>query len=262
MFSLVYKQDPLKQLSMQLSLSTSKIRVAVVVSNDYDNNESGLLKLSGTHKDAEKMLATFTELGYAVCHCKNMKIDELTDIVKHIAALLASLSCIKLVVVFSGYGRTNQHYRCYKLPLYAQDGRTIIGEVQLLDFFASLKCPQLFFFNVCEDSYNKQGWFTHDFFPKKDNTLVACSILPFKELKSGSLWVELLAEKILTQSKDITILLSDVNNRMNELYSSLRLFEPPRFDSMLKGSVNFLGESLSGNVIEVCLCCNYIMAEQ
>ena len=156
LFIYTIDQQPyaLKQLLMQLSLSTSKIGVAVVVSNDYDNNKSGLLKLSGTHRDAEKMLVTFAKLGYAVCHCKNMRRNELTDIVKRIAALLSSLSCMKLVFVFSGYGAPGKrqhryyHYRednSAHLQLYTQDGEDMISGAEIVDVFTSFKHPKLFF---------------------------------------------------------------------------------------------------------------------
>ena len=265
MFSLVYIKDPLKQLSMQLSLSTSKIGVAVVVSNDYDNNESGILKLSGTHRDAEKMLATFTKLGYAVFHCKNMRWNELTDIVKHIADLLSSPSYMKFVFVFCGYGASGKrHHHYYRednsahLQLYTQDGENMISGAKIVDFVTSFKHPKLFFFNLCQNSLLRglePSRLTPEILlspgsqPKTDNILVACSILPYKELHSGSLWIELLTDKICTQSKDVTMLLNDVNNRMKKLYSSLPSFEAPQLVNKLTETVNILADSFPGNLI-------------
>ena len=268
LFIYTIDQQPyaLKQLLLQLSLSTSKIGVAVIFSNDYDNNESGLLKLSGTHRDAEKMLVTFTKLGYAVCHCKNMRRNELTDIVERIADLLSSLSCMKLVFVFSGYGAPGKRHHHYDygednsahLKLYTQDGGNMISGAKIVDLFTSFKHPKLFFFDLCQNSLLRDlepSRLTPEILlspgsqPKTDNILVACSILPYKELHSGSLWIELLTDKIRTESKDVTMLLNDVNNRMKKLYSSLPSFEAPQFVNKLTETVNILADSIPGNLI-------------
>jgi len=49
---------------------SNKIGVALIVSNDYADNETELAKLNGTHKHADRMIAAFSKLGYAVFHCK------------------------------------------------------------------------------------------------------------------------------------------------------------------------------------------------
>ena len=82
--------------------------------------------------------------------------------------------------------------------------------------------------------------------PKTDNILFACS---YKELHSGSLWIDLLADKIRTESKDVTMLLNDVNDRMKKLYSSLPSFEAPQFVNKLTETVNILADSFPSNLI-------------
>ena len=254
----IFIEHPLKQLLVQLS--TPKSGVAIVVSNDYDNNTVGLLKLSGAHKDAAKMLATFSKLEYAVYHCKNMTYDQLNNIVDKIALLLSHISFINLVFVFSGYGKPGKVYvqSGRAIQLYTQEGLTF-DATKLLDFFASIKNPKIFLFNLCHSTLQRdtkqaslmpEKFFGSNVSPDRDNMLVACSALPYKELHSGSLWIEILANHILTQSKDITILLDDVNLKLDKLYHSL-FGEPPKIVNMLTEPLNIFAESLSlsGNFI-------------
>ena len=239
-----------------MQLLTSKSGVAIVASNDYGNNTVGLFKLDGAHKDAAKMLETFTELQYSVYHCENMTTNKLTDIIIEIAALLMYASCANLVFAFSGYGTTcsdRKDSEISHIQLYTQEGETV-GTETILDTFTSFQHPKLFFFDLCQNSLLEPGWLmpkkllSLDFSPKKDNILIACSASPYKELNSGSLWIEILTNELLAQNKDVEVILDDVSKRLNELHDSLPLYEAPQFVNMLKRPVNFLAESFSGNL--------------
>jgi len=246
---------PWNQLLMQLSLSsTSRAGVAIIVSNDYA--ESKLLKLNGTHKDAERMLVAFSKLGYAVCHCKNMYYYDLTDIIDNIAALLPFISCKHLIFVFSGYARPaelcdDDDRKDISGQLYTQDGWTL-SLVEILDYFSAFKHPKTFF---CQNAIPKSesGYvnflnFNLDHFDKYENFLVACSSLPYRLLQSGSLWIDLLSEAILSHDNDIIFILNDVNNRIKEMYNSFALFVAPEPVDKLTEPVNYLEKSHTGNV--------------
>ena len=283
-FLVLYIGQSLKQPLTELLLSSSsKIGVAVIVSNDYANNDTELTKLHGTHKDADKMFTAFSKLGYAAFHCKNMTYYELTDIIDRIAALLPFTSCKRLVFVFSGYGAPVKLYEdedsngededssgedkensgeeddedtSGKNPtedksgqLHTQEGWTI-SVAEILDAFGAYKHPKFLLFNLCQTLISGSEWSGHgnflhlDNFSEGDNFLVAYLALPYRELQSGSLWIELLSKSFQNENNDIKIMLSDVSSTLRELYSSISLFET-RFDYKLTDTVNFLAESPS-----------------
>ena len=227
----------LSKLSLQSSLeSQSKIGLAVIVSNDYANNEPRLAKLHGAHKDANRMFTVFTKLGYKVFLHTNVTSSELTNVVSELTndvsvatTLQYSPSYKHLVFVFSGYASSDG-------MIHSQEGNT----VDVTKIVSSCKYPKLVFLNLCV--HPLMFTVVPDYEPRGDNILVAWSTLPYEELQSGSLWIEILASKILTQNKDVTTLLNDVNNRLKELYSSLPSFEGPQFVSRLTEPVNFLAE--------------------
>ena len=215
----------------------------------YDS-QTGVSKLHGAHKDAAKMLATFTKLEYAVYHCKNMTTGELTNTVNNIVAVLNSFPWEKMVFVFSGYGtpcNDQKENENLQVQLHTQEGKKLAAQ-NVLDNFTSFKQPKLFLFNLYQNSPREFMPMDLGFLPKKDNMLVACSTSPYKELNGGSLWIEILTNEILTQNKDVTIVLDDVSNRMSELYCSLPLYEAPQFVNMLRRPVNLLAESFLGNL--------------
>ena len=262
-------QQPLQQLSI---LSPSKVGLAIIVSNDYANNDTKLTKLHGTHKDAEKMLTTFSKLGCAVFHCNNMTYYELTDTIDRIAAFLPPSSCKHLVFVLSGYGAPRKQHEVevsgdeeedsseedekssgdeqeedMSGQFYTQEGWTI-SIVEILEAFHDYKHPKLFLLNLCPSLLSVLEWFDLENFlhldhlTEDDNFLFACSVLPYRELQSGSLWIELLSEAFINKDNDIKIILSDVSSTLRELYSSIPLFEARVYDN-LTDSVNFLAES-------------------
>ena len=243
---------------MQLSLSsTSKVGVAIIVSNDYAGTEHS--KLNGTHKDGERMLMAFSKLGYAVCHCKNMYYYELTDTVDCIAALLPYISCKNVVFVFSGYATPGEEHddgddeddkKDISGQLHTQDG-WIISVAEILDYFSACKHPKLFF---CQNAMPKSQWsgyhnflkFNQDHFTKYENFLVACSTLPYRKSRFGSLWIELLSEAIQNIDNDVKFIIKDISNRIKGLYNSFALFVAPEPVNKLTEPVNYLAESLIG----------------
>jgi len=270
--------QPLTQLLVSL---TSKVGVALIVSNDYAANDSELAKLHGTHKDADRMHTAFSKLGYAVFHCTNMTYYELTDIIDHVAMSLPFSSCKRLVFVFSGYGTPDKQLEdrensgedkdssggdeensgeeddediSREKPkedksgqLYTQEGWTI-SIAEILDAFGGYQYPKILLLNLCHSLMPGSEWSADDnflnldHFSEDNHFIVAYSALPYRELQSGSLWIELLSKAIQNEDIDIKIILSDVNSTLRELYSSIPLFEA-RFDDKLSNTINFLAES-------------------
>jgi len=264
---------------MQLSHSSAtKVGVALIVSNDYVTNDTKLVKLDGTHKHADKMIAAFSKIGYAVFHFKNMTYYELTSIIDHIAALLPFISCKHLAFMFSGYGTPGKQNYDYvrddesssgedeenkgdnevtrrDIPkedmsgqLYTQDGWTL-SVAEILEYFGAYKLPKLLLFDLCHIAESKWSGcdklLNLDHYSEDDNFLVAYSMLPFKNLHFSNTWIELLSEAIQTQNNDIALILYGVNNKLKEPQTS---FEIPQFDNMLEKPVNLLSKLPNGNV--------------
>ena len=254
----------------------NKPGVAFVVSNDYSHT-ANLKTLSGTHKDAEKMVGVFTQLGYKVVVRKNLTLDELIKFVREAASLPYTPSYRRLVFTFSGHGMVGEtlydhHGRARgnaSGKLCSQEGREIEIE-SLIDQFKPDKYPalgrmaRLFFFDVCRGTEEDKGvplqsrgivekggeFLVLERVPKDGNILVAYSTLPNHrayELGSGSLWIKFLTEAILHQNDDITVILTDVSNRLDEAYKSFSVFQTPQSINQLTERVNFLGELLAGS---------------
>jgi len=60
-----------------------------------------------------------------------------------------------------------------------------------------------------------------DHFSEDNNFLVAYSALPYRELQTDGLWIELLSKAMQMKIK----FLSDIGNTLRELYSSIPFFE-------------------------------------
>ena len=260
------------QRSSQLSLQSSpeqvqKIGLAIIVSNDYTNNEARLAKLHGAHKDADRMFTTFANLGYEVAQYKNVTSFEIISIFNEAATMphLPFYEC--LVFVFCGYGVPIEEPIDTSGNFYNQEGMTFsLAEILSSKIFTSCRCPKLLFFNLCQDLMLESDWLgpakflNPDLFPKRDNVLVASVMLPYRELQSGSLWVELLCEAIQKQDNHITFILNAVSNSLRELYSSLSLFEVSQFVDMLTKPFSFLAGSSPGNdhsvsvCVQICIC--------
>jgi len=262
--------QPLNHLLMQLSVSSVlKAGVAMIVSNDYTNNDTKLTKLHGPHKDAVEMLTTFSKLGYAVFHCKNMTYYELTDTIDHITALLPIISYKKFVFVFFGNAvlfeqqkdedssgedgdnseEDGQDTVDMSGQLYTQEGWTI-SVAEILDYFSAYEHSKLFIFNFCqalisESSHDKT--LTLDDYTKDDNLFVVQSKLSYdQELPASGVWIELLSKAIQNdEDKDIALIINNVSNRLKELQLSQPALKAPQLDSMLKVLV---AESATGNV--------------
>ena len=253
----------------------NKPGVAFVVSNDY-NNTAKLKTLDGTHKDAEKMIGVFTQLGYEVVARKNLTLGELIKFVSEAASLPYTRSYRRLVFTFSGHGVAGEKlYDHYGRPrgnasgkLCTQEGHEIEIE-NLVDQFKPDKYPalgrmaRLFFFDVCRGTEEDKGvplqprgiiekggeFLVPERVPKDGNIFVAYSTLPNHkayELGLGSLWIKFLTEAILHQNNDIAVILTDVSSRLNEAYKSFPVFQTPQSINQLTERVNFLGELLAG----------------
>ena len=261
----------------------NKPGVAFIVSNDYDHTVK-LKTLKGTHKDAEKMVGVFTQLGYEVVARKNLTLGELIKFVSEAAALPYTPSYRRLVFTFSGHGVVGETlYDQYGRPrgnasgkLCSQEGHEIEIE-SIIDQFKPDKYPalgrmaRLFFFDVCRGTEEDKGvtllqprgmigkggqFMVPDRVPKGGNILVAYSTLPNHrayELGSGSLWIKLLTEAILNQNDDIAVILTDVSSRLTEAYKSFPVFQTPQCINQLTERVNFLRELLAGSYIYICI---------
>ena len=262
----------------------NKPGVAFVISNDYDYTVK-LKTLKGTHKDAEKMVGVFTQLGYEVVARKNLTLDELIKFVSEAAAFPYTQSYRRLVFTFSGHGMIGETlYDQYGRSrgnasgkLCSQEGQEIEIE-SIIDQFKPDKYPalgrmaRLFFFDVCRGTEEDKGvtlqprgmigkggqFLVPERVPKGGNILVAYSTLPNHkayELGSGSLWIKFLMEGILNQSDDISVILTDVSSRLIEAYKSFPVLQTPQCINQLTERVNFLGELLAGSYS----CNNYGM---
>ena len=88
-----------------MAASGRLIGAAFIVSNDYKTHRSGLGALNGTHKDAAKMTAGFTnKLNYEVVSRENMTTQQLIAFVEEAASLPYGPSYRRLVFVFAGHG--------------------------------------------------------------------------------------------------------------------------------------------------------------
>ena len=235
------------------------VGVALIVSNDYSTSNY-LPRLSGTHKDAENMTAAFTKLKYEVFSRKNIAKQELIDFINKFAAYTYPPSYRRLVFVFSGAG----------LPA-ANGGEKVITEEgdslnveELVDKFNPNKYPhlgtmaRLFFFDMCRGTMTQSNHVSMVTcrVPTHGNILIAYSTLPNHQAyedQSGGVWMRLLAEAIQTQNDDITLVLSNVSNKLAERFKSEKsnfpVWQTPQCISQLTEHVNFLKESSKlGNV--------------
>ena len=268
----------------------SRIGAAFIVSNDYRTHQSGLLALNGTHKDAAKMTAAFTNLNYEVVSRENMTKQQTIAFIRDAASLPYSSSYKRLVFVFAGHGAAGkQLFDEFGTPsgtagglIYTQDEGTVNIDWLINQFNPDQNRPQLgrmarlFFFDVCRGTNDDVGvelitsrgfgsdrgghFLTPDRVPSNGNILVAYSTLPtYKsyEVFSGGLWIGLLAEAIQTQNDDLSVVLTDVRIKLTEICrANFPYFQTPQCINQLTERVNLLGESKSpspqhGNVI-VC----------
>ena len=95
--------------------------------------------------------------------------------------------------------------------------------------------------------------------PKDGNVLVAYSTLPNHkayEKSDGGLWMKLLAEAVMTQNDDITVVLTEVSSRLKKQCQSYPAFQTPQYIKQLTERINFLAES--GKYIYICGCLSYV----
>jgi len=157
-----------------------------------------------------------------------------------------------LVLVFCGYGVPSENSLDTGGKIYNQEGTTFsLGEMLNSKIITSYRCPKLLFFNLCRDL--TLDWLSHvkflntHEFSKAENVLIASSMLPYRELQPGSLWIELLSEAFQKQDDDVTFILNGVGNTLRELYSFIPLFAVSQFVDMLSKPFNFLAGLFTGN---------------
>jgi len=126
-----------------------------------------------------------------------------------------------------------------------------LSVAEILDYFSAYKHPKLLIFGLCHIAGSE--WSGHDkllnpdHYSQDDNFLVAYSILPYGDLHSSSVWIELLSEAIQKEDNDVAFILDDVNSKLKELYSSLTSFVTPQSNNMLEKPVKLLSEASIGN---------------
>jgi len=269
---------------MAQSVVMNKSGAAFIVSNDYDCAPKFDM-LKGTHKDAERMVKVFTQLGYEVIARKNLKYNELISFISEAAALPYTQSYKRLIFVFSGHGVVgerlfDEHGRWRgnaSGKLCSQEGDMVEIE-SIIDEFKPDKHPalgrmaRLFFIDACRGTEvdvgvtlqargvsEKGGKFlVPDRVPKDGNILVAYSTLPNHkayEQDDGSLWMNYLANAIGTQDDDIAVILTDVSSRLKKFHQSLPELQTPQCINQLTERVNFLAESGRS----ACMLCNSCM---
>ena len=100
--------------------------------------------------------------------------------------------------------------------------------------------------------------------PKDGNILVAYSTLPNHkayEKSDGGLWMKLLAEAVMTQNDDITVVLTEVSSKLKKQCQSYPAFQTPQYINQLTERINFLAESGKHNIhmclFVICSCLFY-----
>ena len=225
--------------------------LAVIITNDYEHNDKNLPKLSGTHKDGDRLDKAFRQLYFDVHWRHNVTYGELGRLLYQLRNLkfetVRHYKCI--CIVFSGHGERNG-------TLLTQDCRSINtckdfiqpllpGESPLIG-----DIPKIFIIDACRgerptetvevpkratEKGNSRGESSVDPSPRnikggyvievrdlpaEGNFLVAHATLPGCIANDypthGSLWLRILAEKLPECDVSVEDLLTSVNSELQK----------------------------------------------
>ena len=229
---------------------TSKLRgVAVIIGNSYVREDlpirRKLLPLPTSLNDVNRLRAVFEYLKFfTIVKMNATKADLLESFLHPLGQSSAPHTCHRFVFAFCGHGGDDFVYcedeECIKFI-------DIIKILSLCDSFKSI--PQLFFFDVSRNinlSTKVENW-QSQILESGDN-LVAFSTSPGYETFDsdvGSVWIGILANKLITCAKDVRDVVIEVNEELITTVQSKGspcLQKPEIFDK-LKTVVNLLNES-------------------
>ena len=234
--------------------------VAVIIGNTYIRKDiqpakdgKQLLPLNGPPRDTEAMKEAFDYLRFLTMVKHNLTLDGIKSLLKLLAQYRYPKSCKRFVFTFSGHG--GDGFIC------CEDGKTInisdiVGEFSPASGDISLAgIPRLFFFDACRGGLIDQGvvarggegeWRSK--IPSTGDVLVAfATTTGYKafEQYDGGLWTSILAKKLVSSSKSIYDILTEVNE---ELIAKIRTMQGPSFQQpellgRLNGIICLLQES-------------------
>ena len=229
---------------------TSKLRgLAVIIGNSYAREDlpirRKLVPLPTSLNDVNRLRAVFEYLKFfTIVKMNATKADLLESFLHPLGQSSGPHTCHRFVFAFCGHGGDD----C----VYCEDEECvnfidIIKIISLCDSFKSI--PRLFFFDVSRNtnlSTKAEKWQSR--IHEIDDILVAFSTSPGYETFDsavGSVWIGILANKLITCAKDVRDVVIEVNE---ELFTTVQskgnpcLQKPEIFDK-LKTVVNLLNES-------------------
>ena len=255
--------------------------VALIISNDYAKTGIKKLKLTGTHKDSEKMETVFKQFKYHVIKVRNLSKSDLENYFTTLSELTYPETCRRIVVTFSGHGRNGE--------LLCND----LKEIKIKDLLNQFKpdsknkptlgnTVRIFFLDACRGRKKDTGYAARDgdsmeednteeddtkedvdktipLIPVEGNTFVGYSSTcyhKFFETDSGGLWTSALAEtlqsKVDASLNEVFIIANDEMSR-RQLRDGKSYFQTAQCVHDLKEEVYFWKEC-QGTVFIILYC--------
>ena len=204
-------------------------------------------------KDTQSMKEAFDYLKFFTMVKHNLTQDELISLSHLIANYSLPKSCQRFVLTFSGHGGDGFIYSEDEKRIKVSDIVAAFTPPNCNNSFAGI--PRLFFFDTCRGDLHDQGviarggdekWKSK--IPSTGDILVAyATTTGYKAFEGtdGGFWTSILAKKLVSSSKSIYDILTEVNG---ELISKIRAMEGPAFQQpelvgRLNAIINLLQES-------------------
>ena len=234
--------------------------IAVIIGNTYTRKDiqpakdcKQLSPLNGPFKDTEAMKEAFDYLRFLTMVKHNLTLDEIKSLLKLLAQHRYPKSCKRFVFTFSGHG--DDGFIC------CEDGKSmsisdIIAPFSPASGGISLAgIPRLFFFDACRGELIDQGvvarggggeWRSK--IPSTGDVLVAfATTAGYKafEQYGGGLWTSILAKKLVSSSKSIYDILTEVNEELIAKIGDMQgpSFQQPELLGRLNSIILLLQES-------------------
>ena len=230
----------------------------MLVTCDYNYEESSLDAVDGPNDDAKEMKTTFDELGYYVVQLKNETAtkDEIDKVLWQLNAYLEKYDKQKenkvLIFAFSGHGKEvekkvgmqdDKIKVVMKEVLATYDGYPISVIDEILPHFVQhsnvFQIPKLFFINACrgEREIQLKAVLGGRKFPKTPNYTVGNYLIAYATIPDhvayDKWWMNQLAVKIRSRKYEpLSIILDDLAKEIKEELQ-------PEYVSRLRGSFRF-----------------------
>jgi len=237
--------------AINCACSPGKIGIALVVSNNYNDNPNRT-SLTGTEEDARRMSQAFTFLGYEVIKRQNVKKEDLMLECTRLKSYDYSPAngCKRIAIVFSGHGQDGE--------LILQDDSTIsvanlVNAFKPHDNRTLVHTVRMFFIDACRGDKSDSGISLMSRSPKggsfidrlstEADIVVAYSTTRYHkayENASGGLWMKLLAHEMCTCNEGLLSILLNTNKKLIEFCSRL----PKEWPIQTAESTNTLTEDV------------------